>query len=152
MPSFFCMISSTHIVSSFITTGNSWSSRFASLLCYNSVVIKLEPKYVEYFYSDLKPWTHYIPVKDDLSDLEENVAWAMDPKNEDTVKDIVTSANEWCAQRMIPEEFAKDLLDIWQAYVRLLDRADSDWQAKWLKKRKEIQSNDSGLALFELTM
>jgi len=131
--------------------GNSWSSRFASLLCYNSVIIKVEPQYVEYFYSDLKPWTHYIPVKDDLSDLEENVAWALDPTNEGTVKDIITSANEWCAQRLIPDELAKDLLDIWQAYVRLLDRADPKWQKLWLEKRKQIVSKTSDLDVFQLS-
>ena len=132
--------------------GNSWSSRFGTLLCHNSVVIKIEPKYVEYFYSDLGPWTHYIPVKDDLSDLHENVAWALSPNNEGTVKDIITSANEWCSQRLVPEELAhQDMLDTWESYVRLvLDRADPDWQKEWLKKKSLILSATSSLDLFRL--
>jgi lipopolysaccharide biosynthesis glycosyltransferase/LPS sulfotransferase NodH len=130
--------------------GNSWSSRFATLLCYNSVVIKVEPQYVEYFYNDLEPWTHYIPVKDDLSDFNENVAWALDPQNEETVKDIISSANEWCSQRLVPEALAHDLLDTWESYVRLLERADPNWQKEWIKKKSIILSATSNLDLFRL--
>jgi lipopolysaccharide biosynthesis glycosyltransferase len=130
--------------------GNSWSSRFASLLCYSSVVIKVEPQYLEYFFADLKPWTHYIPVKADLSDLHENVQWALDPANDEVVKDIVTAANEWCSQRLIPQEMARDILDIWEAYVRLLDRADPHWRTKWMKKKSDILAATSDLDLFRL--
>lgn len=132
--------------------GNSWSSRFASLLCYNSVIIKIEPEHMEYFYSDLKPWTHYIPVKADLGDLDENVAWTLDPNNEGTVRDIITSANEWCAQRMTPVQLAKDLLNIWQAYIHLLERADPKWQEKWLSKKEEMISQASNLEINRLTI
>lgn len=121
--------------------GNSWSSRFGSLLCYNSVVLKVEPKYFDYFYSDLKPWTHYIPVKNDLTDLEENSAWALDPKNEPAVKDIITAANQWCSQRLIPTELATDLLDIFESYVRLLDRSDPNWVKEWQTIRGDLLSS-----------
>jgi hypothetical protein len=130
--------------------GNSWSSRFSSLLCYNSVVIKVEPQYVEYFYSDLKPWTHYIPVKGDLSDLHENVVWALDPENGETVKDIISSANEWCTQRLVPRALAHDILDIFESYVRLLDQADPEWQKVWLKMKSVVLSATSILDLFRL--
>jgi lipopolysaccharide biosynthesis glycosyltransferase/LPS sulfotransferase NodH len=130
--------------------GNSWSSRFASLLCYNSVVIKVEPKYIEYFYSSLQPWTHYIPIKDDLSDLLENVQWALSPDNEETVQDIITSANEWCTQRMVPDELAHDLLDVWESYVRHLDHANSNWQELWIQKKSEIFSATSKLHLSQI--
>lgn len=130
--------------------GNFHSTRFASLLCYNSIVIKVEPQYVEYFYNNLEPWTHYIPVKGDLSDLQKNVAWALDPKNEETVQDIINSANEWCSQRLIPEELAYDLLDTWESYVRLLDRGDPSWQRLWMKKKSIILSATSNFDLFRL--
>lgn len=130
--------------------GNSWSSRFASSLCYNSVVIKVEPKYLEYFYNNLDAWTHYIPVKDDLSDLVDNIVWALDPRNEGAVQDIITSANEWCSQRLTPEALAHDLLDTWESYVRLLRRADPDWQKHWMKKKSIILASTSNLNLFRL--
>jgi Glycosyl transferase family 90 len=121
--------------------GNSWSSRFGTLLCYNSVVIKVEPKYFDYFHAELKPWTHYIPVKDDLSDFEENVAWALDPENDIAVKNIITSANQWCSQRITPSELAIDLLDIFEIYVRLLDRADPNWMTDWQGAKEQIKAN-----------
>jgi hypothetical protein len=37
----------------------------------DSVVWKVEPAYVDYFWFELKPWIHYIPVKADFTDLVE---------------------------------------------------------------------------------
>ena len=108
------------------------------MLCFNSVVLKIEPKYFDYFYSDLKPWTHFIPVKNDLSDLDEKVRWALDEKNEPAVKSIIQSANQYCSKRLVRNELATDMLDIYESYVRLLDRYDANWQAKWNKKREQI--------------
>jgi lipopolysaccharide biosynthesis glycosyltransferase len=130
--------------------GNSWSSRFGTLLCYNSVVIKVEPQYVDYFYPELKPWVHFIPVRDDLSDLVDNVAWALDPKNDNAVQRIISSANQWCSKRFIPEELARDQLDIMEAYVGQLDRADTKWQQSWHQKRKQISSPSSPFDIMQL--
>jgi hypothetical protein len=35
----------------------------------------VERRYVEYFTDDLKPWEHYIPVKENLSDLVDKHEW-----------------------------------------------------------------------------
>lgn len=118
--------------------GNSWSSRFGTLLCYNSVVVKIEPKYFEYFYPELKPWKHFIPVKNDLSDLDQNVRWAVDPKNEKAVLDIIESANQWCSQRILNQELARDQVDIWESYVRQLNRGDAAWTKKWAQHKKSL--------------
>ena len=48
--------------------GNGWSAQFGNLLCFTSVIIKVEPKDVEYFYKDLRPWVYYVPVQWDLLD------------------------------------------------------------------------------------
>jgi hypothetical protein len=41
--------------------GNYWSSRFGKLLCYISVIVKLEPKHVDYCQLKyLEPWKQYI--------------------------------------------------------------------------------------------
>jgi hypothetical protein len=125
-------------------------SRFSTLLCYNSVVMKAQSRYQEYFVSDLKPWTHYIPVKDDLSDLHQNVEWALDPKNEQTVKNMVALANQWCSERLTAEGLAHDLLDIWEAYIRYLYRADFKWSKVWNSKKSEILASTSKLDFFRL--
>lgn len=38
-------------------------------------VLKVESPYKQWFYARLKPWHHYVPVRADLSDLTEIVAW-----------------------------------------------------------------------------
>ena len=57
--------------------------RFPWLLAGGSAVLKQESKYYEHFYSQLKPWVHYVPVKPDLSDILEKVKWLVD--NDDKV-------------------------------------------------------------------
>ena len=49
-----------------------------------SVILKQDSPYYEHFYKDLKPYEHYIPVKRDLSDLEEKIIWARE--NDDAVR------------------------------------------------------------------
>jgi hypothetical protein len=51
---------------------NSWDGLFWKLLS-NSVVLKVESNNSQWYYSQLKPWHHFVPVKADLSDLVEKV-------------------------------------------------------------------------------
>lgn len=121
--------------------GNSWSSSFSTLLCYNSVVVKVEPTYVDYYYYDLKPWKHFIPVKADLSDLAENVAFVMNPKNEIVIKEIISSANQFCAERFVATQLVHDMLDIWEHYVKALSAEDPNWTQHWTEKKTTILSS-----------
>ena len=41
-----------------------------------SVCLKQESDQTQWFYYALKPFVHYIPIKNDMSDLLEKVAWA----------------------------------------------------------------------------
>lgn len=112
-----------------------------SLLCYNSVIIKVEPEFVDYFFYDLKPWKHYVPVKSDLLDLMENVRFVMDPKNDASIREIVASANQFCAERFVTKQLALDLLHVWNSYVQNLDIADSSCEQKWSQKKAGILSS-----------
>jgi hypothetical protein len=38
-------------------------------------VLKQETDFLEFFYSALRPWKHYVPLAKDLSDLEERLRW-----------------------------------------------------------------------------
>lgn len=132
--------------------GNSWSSRFNLLLCYNSVVIKIEPTWVDYlqFKSHrgevLQPWKHYIPVKADLSDLFEKAAFAMDPTNDDILKTIVHEANMWCRQRLLKRSIDMDVLDIFERYLEIIDIGNPGWKkGTWLEAKKAIFSSNSTL-------
>jgi len=55
--------------------GNGCSGRLKFLLFMRRPLLIVDRNYIEYFYKDLIPYTHYIPVKMDLSDLLEQVNW-----------------------------------------------------------------------------
>lgn len=56
--------------------------RFPFLLAGDSVVLKVESPYIEHFYSNLKPWRHYIPVRANLDDLLTKIIWAKEHDEE----------------------------------------------------------------------
>lgn len=56
--------------------GNGYSGRLKYLLYSNRPLFLVERKFVEYFYTDLIPYQHYIPVFGNLSNLVEQTLWA----------------------------------------------------------------------------
>jgi hypothetical protein len=54
---------------------NSWGL-FNKLLM-GSCILKVESDWLQWYYPDLKPWQHYIPVKGDLSDFPTLVEWCL---------------------------------------------------------------------------
>lgn len=122
--------------------GNSWSSRFSELLCYNSVIVKIEPEYVEYFYRDLFPWKHYIPIAANLSDWNETLDYLFDPRNEETIQTIVQNANRWCSQHLTLNSLATSMLDVWENYVSYMYKGNSAWETKWTKYKSRIFNSE----------
>jgi hypothetical protein len=57
---------------------NAWSALFCGLLS-GSCVLKVESEhgFRQWYYDQLKPWIHYVPVSADLSDMDDVVAWVM---------------------------------------------------------------------------
>ena len=147
--------------------GNSWSSRFGRLLCYNSVVLKVEPSWVDYFYykqdrdqeSKLQPWVHYIPIQADLSDLLEMATFVADPNNDDVLIQMVQNANTWCRQNMVRRRISMDILNIWERYIELLDIGNPHWVDEHWKATKEnifhpnnpLVMDDSQIAVWNMT-
>jgi len=58
----------------------------------NCVVLKQSSEQIQWYYSLLKPWIHYIPISSDLADLIEKIKWAQN--NDNKVKEIIKNANE----------------------------------------------------------
>jgi hypothetical protein len=69
--------------------GNGYSGRLKYLMFSRRPILIVERKYVEYFYEDLVPFEHFIPVKEDLSDLLEMSQWLK--KHEEEAKEIATN-------------------------------------------------------------
>ena len=75
--------------------------RLPYLLAGGSLVFKTESKYYEHFYKDLQPWTHYVPVKQDLSDLLEKIKWARN--NDDKAGEISKNAQNYAINNLLPD-------------------------------------------------
>ncbi|KAL3807429.1 hypothetical protein ACHAXA_003958 [Cyclostephanos tholiformis] len=120
--------------------GNAWSSRFTKLLCTNSVVIKIDPDYIEYFYANLHPMLDYVPAS--LQNLTEVIEYVLDKKNEHQMKSIVDSANSWCKRTITKEQLANDAMSQLRKYeTALFDTYDRSWEAEWISVRERIMSN-----------
>jgi hypothetical protein len=55
---------------------NSWGLLLK--LYMGACVLKIESQWRQWYYPSLRPWEHYVPIANDLSDLEERVAWCFD--------------------------------------------------------------------------
>lgn len=51
---------------------NGWSGRTKVLMSSPRILFIVEQEYEEFWHKELEPWKHYVPVKRDISDLEEN--------------------------------------------------------------------------------
>lgn len=69
--------------------GATYSSRTKYLLFSKRVVFIQHFVYKEWFYNKLQPWIHYVPLKDDLSDLEENYNIVRDNPH---VEELITNS------------------------------------------------------------
>ena len=58
--------------------GNGYSGRLKWLLFSRRPLLIVERNYVEFFHADLVPFEHFVPVREDLSDLLEHIAWVRD--------------------------------------------------------------------------
>ena len=85
--------------------------RFPLLLHSNSVVFKTMTNSQLWFFKALEPWIHYIPVKNDLTDLLSRLKWAM--THEQECKTISQNA-----QRLASEVLTHE--DIYVYFYRLL--------------------------------
>jgi hypothetical protein len=55
---------------------NAWQNFFCRMLMGCCVIKVRSPKnYQQWYYSRLNPWEHFVPVKDDFSDLIEKIEW-----------------------------------------------------------------------------
>ncbi|KAJ7292653.1 glycosyl transferase family 90-domain-containing protein [Mycena rebaudengoi] len=95
--------------------GNTSSERYLELLRSGSLVFKATT-FHEYFSDWLQPYTHYIPVKTDLSDLVSKIQWAIEndfkaqaiqQKGLQTAQRILTDAQHDCYFALVLLEWAR---------------------------------------------
>lgn len=80
-----------------------------------SLVLKVDSHFEQWYYDRLVPWRHYIPIKGDLSDLEDKLAWAQDPRNDAVCEQIALQGRELVMTLTYESELRAPLsvADIW---------------------------------------
>jgi hypothetical protein len=101
--------------------GNAWSSRFSVLMQMSSVIIKQQSPddAVDFFQDKLKPWVHFVPMKADLSDLEEKVQWVLDHEQE--ARQIVRNANIFALTELNYDALYRYWVNVLNSYAGILE-------------------------------
>lgn len=93
--------------------GNGYSGRIKWLLHSRRALIMIGRGYVEYFHDDLKPWVHYIPARQDLSDIESRVRWTLN--NPRTTAWIAENAFRFATSHFREERLLDRVREVWKA-------------------------------------
>lgn len=116
--------------------------RMPLLLGGGSLVFKPHSKYYEYYYDDLIPNTHYIPVETDLSDLIEKIHWAID--HDEEAKTIAQNGQKFANEHLLPKDIfcyyvhlLNELSKVQTSDVRVLDGMEH------VKQKKEVSCDCS---------
>jgi hypothetical protein len=67
-----------------------------------SCVLKQVTSDIMWFYKELKPWVHYVPLKEDLSDLPERVMWVRIHDAE--AREIGENGRKFVLEHIMPED------------------------------------------------
>ena len=87
---------------------NSWG--LLPKLAMGSCILKVQSKYRQWYYRDLRPWEHYIPIRADLSDLEDKILWCRE--HDDDARYIAETGKRFADGLVFGTEMARaaDLL------------------------------------------
>lgn len=92
-------------------------SRTFWILLSNSVLLKQTTNYKQWFYQGLKPYIHFIPLKSDLSNLEEQYKWCLEHEQE--CRCISEEASQFALNYLSYEKNMGYLLRLLQVYSSL---------------------------------
>jgi hypothetical protein len=81
-------------------SANSWG--FLAKLIMGCCVLKVDSPFEQWFYQDLKPWIHYIPIARDLSNLPETMEWCL--LNEPACREIASAGQAFAEARTFDRE------------------------------------------------
>lgn len=76
--------------------GRGWSGRLKLLLCAPRVTFIVERQFEEFFFPMLEPWKHYVPVRDDYSDILPNLNLVRNDSNLE--KTIINNVKQFSKQ------------------------------------------------------
>jgi hypothetical protein len=100
-----------------ILEGNDVSSALKWAMYSQSVVLMPRPTQTSWAMEELlEPWVHYIPLEDDLTDMEEKVQWLID--NDEKAKQISERATLWIKDLVLSPVAKEDEKQIQKEILR----------------------------------
>jgi len=86
------------------------------IMASNSLLVKQESRKIDWYYYDLKPYIHYYPLANDLSNLLEVFDY-LETHQEEAQK-IVEEANKFVDSYFTPEALTDAICDLFREYSR----------------------------------
>ena len=90
--------------------GHGWSGRLQTLLQLGRPVFIADRPYREWYFNRLIPWTHYIPIKEDLSDLIEKYEYM--ERHSEVYAEIVHNMSVFVEENLTPNRILSDARDL----------------------------------------
>jgi hypothetical protein len=100
--------------------GNTWPSSFFWQLFSNSLTLKQDSSFIEWYYGGLKPYVHYVPFKRDFSDLLTQLAWIRDHPKQSKV--IINNARSFARTYLNRTNLYHYVYCVLKAYSKLYKR------------------------------
>lgn len=88
------------------------------MLAANSLIVKEDSPYVEFFYSSLQPYTHYLPLASNLGNLESQIEWAS--THSEHVLRMIDNANAFANEHMTDERVTRFMRRTLSEYAKLM--------------------------------
>ena len=74
--------------------------------------------FIEFFQEALEPWVHYVPVAEDLSDLEATILWAKE--HDEEARAIAEAGYEFILENLTYEHVKDYWRELLSEYAKLL--------------------------------
>jgi hypothetical protein len=88
------------------------------ILSSNSTLVKVMTDNTQWYYKALEPWRHYVPVAQDLSDLEKALLFLKD--NDETALQIAENGQELSKAIFSQEEVDRYVVSLLTAYAKYI--------------------------------
>ena len=83
----------------------------------NSVLLKQETNKIEWFYSAIKPYVHYVPMNERLTDIFQKLKWMQE--NDKVVERISKNAQDFVKNNLMPDDIDAHTVIILNEYHKL---------------------------------
>ncbi|CAH1183215.1 unnamed protein product [Phaedon cochleariae] len=114
--------------------------RMPYLLAGGSLVFKPESKYFEHFYKDLQPNVHYVPVKEDISDLVEKIQWAIE--NDEEARKIAMNGQKFVNRNLLPKDIICYHVHLLNEFSKVITSAVNDFKDMETIPQKKVMDCD----------